>query len=270
MEDQYLLGKYKLGKEPHAEDTRDLMLATYIDSTVLPARPDEFSWATDFKPDGWGMLLNNQLGDCVPAGVIHTQMVLAAIGNHHPEFDDTCAEQAYEEWAGYVPGDSSTDQGTDMRVAAKRWQKKGIIDSADRFHRCGAYVWLEPGNLDQLWYASYLFGSAVLGYNLTRNAMEAFDQQHYIWDFEHGSPSLGGHCVPGFGRISLAGVEGVFDSVSWGHQVGVTGPYIENTMDSGLTVLSGSTIDKTTEANKLGFDMEHLRHDLEALEVAFA
>lgn len=258
----------KLGKKPHTEDKRDLMLGAYLDQSKLPTPPLQFTSADVVQDGEWGMLLNDKLGCCVPAGVDHAQLVLGRRGEHHPEFNETATMKSYEEWAGYRPGDPSTDQGTDMRVAAKQWQAKGAIDAAGHYHRSGAYLWLEPGNVEELFVAAYLFEHGVLGYNLPRSAMEAFDQAEQdgttpAWDYDASSPIEGGHCVPGFGRTE----GGDFDSVSWGARVNVGQAFIENLMDSGFVVVSSSDLvdGKTRE----GFDHEALIADLNELGVEY-
>lgn len=259
----------KLGKKPHTPDGRDLMLAAYIDKAVLPTPPETFTSAEVVQDGEWGMLLNDQLGDCVPAGISHAQLVLGRLGEHHPEFGEHSVLAAYEEWGGYVPGDPSTDEGTDMRVAAKQWQRKGILDNHSQYHRSGAYLWLEPGNLEELFLASFIFKNGIIGYQLPRSAMEEFDaaeaeRRRPIWDYDASSPIEGGHCVPGFGRVAE-----LFDSVSWGSRVGVSGAFIENYMDSGFTVVSSSMLGADGETPE-GLDHEKLIADLKQLEVVFA
>lgn len=260
------MGNYRLGKKPHQPDDRDLKLASFIDHTALPTPPDEFTYSGVVEPDEWGMLLNDRLGDCVEAAVAHAQLVFGRIGEHHPEFNDAAVERSYQEMAGYIPGDASTDNGTDMRIAAKLWQKQGVVDIRGHRHRSGLYVWLEPGNVQELWIATNLFKAGLLGFDLPQNAMEAFEAAEEAgtqptWDLSPESPSIGGHCVPVFGRV-----EDNADGVSWGAKVGITPAFIENKMDSGFVVVTSSIL---VDGQIDGFDHERLLAAARQLEVEF-
>lgn len=265
MSDQLhpLMDKYKLGKNEHVEDTSDLMLATYLDTSQLPPLPEgDFTIADLVAPEEWGMLLNNKLGCCAPAGIEHAQEAMARVGDHKPMFNDSTTEVAYEAMGGWDPANpTTTDQGCDLRTCAKVWQKQGIPDGVGGRHHCGVYLWLEPGNVQEQWYATYVLKNAINGYDLPANWMEAFDEEDFVWDFDPASKSLGGHCVPAFGKAK----DGT-DDVSWGHRLVITGAGIENKMDEGFTVVSSSIL-KAGAAQAL--DHEKLLHDIEALGLVF-
>jgi hypothetical protein len=274
--------KYKLGKNPLPEDSTDLKLGSYLDTSVLPELPDgDFTIADLVAPEEWGMLLNDKLGDCAPAGISHAQKALARVGDHDHQFTDASVQRGYELMGHYVPGQPATDQGCDLRTCAKVWQKHGIPtqvpqdrddlhESAEEiapgeyleFIRCGIYLWLEPGNVQEQWYATYVLKNAINGYDLPANWMEAFDAGDYVWDYDPSSKSLGGHCVPAFGRVA----DGT-DGVSWGHRLSITGAAIQNNHQEGFTVVSSSTLQGDGEI--LGLDHEKLVHDLKALQIMF-
>src|SRR5260221_729783 len=52
--------RYKLGKKPAHHDPRTLLMANYL---ALPAIPAARDW-TGKASSAWGMMLNDQLGDC--------------------------------------------------------------------------------------------------------------------------------------------------------------------------------------------------------------
>lgn len=272
-----LLEKYKLGKNDLPEDPNDLRLGKYLDTSVLPQLPDgDFTIADLVAPDEWGMLLNDQLGDCAPAGISHAQKALARVGNHDHQFTDASVKRGYEMMGHYVPGQPTTDQGCDLRTCAKVWQKHGIPtqigvaregaeevapDTYLDFIRCGIYLWLEPGNVLEQWYATNVLKNAINGYDLPANWMESFDAGDYVWDFDPSSKSLGGHCVPAFGRSG----DGT-DGVSWGQRLTITAAGIENQHQEGFSVVSSSGLQ---DGELLGIDHEMLVSDLKALGVLF-
>jgi hypothetical protein len=214
------------------------------------------------------MLLNNKYGDCVPAGIMEAQFVLSSLGGHHFERTDQAAEWNYENMGGWDPANAAkTDQGCDLRVAAKVWQKTGVLDGNKTPRHSGAYLFLEPGNIPLLFWAVKELKAAVLGYNLPQSAMEQAEQaeeeghREPVWTYEPDSPSEGGHCVPSFGRLEVS-VTGsgliVAKSVSWGMPTMIAHDFIENKMDDGFVVVSSSML---KEGQIDGLDHEQLLND---------
>jgi hypothetical protein len=286
--DQTILhDKYKLGKLKPVPDPHDLLLSNYVDmehvnrvySQALrgvadDAVPDEAELGTFDFSDGvtdWMMLLNDTLGDCVPAGIMETQYVLSRLGGHHFERSDQAAERNYSNMGGWIAGEPNTDQGCDLRIAAKVWQKQGVLDANGTPRHSGLYVFLDPGNVPLLFWAVKNLKAAVLGYDLPRSAMEETYQAEEksatpVWTYDSSSPSEGGHCVPGFGRVAIDSLGGAigFKSVSWGEPTLVAGDFIENKMDDGFVVVSSSIL---KEGQVEGLDHEQLLAVADNLEV---
>jgi len=68
------------------------------------------------------MLDNDLLGDCVPAGMYHSDQIWRGwqgAAAYVPTNDD--AVSVYSSVAGYVPGVPSSDQGTDCPTAFNWW-----------------------------------------------------------------------------------------------------------------------------------------------------
>lgn len=269
---QILRDKYKTGKTPRTSDPKDLLLSNFVDpdhvkavfaQIMTEAELGIFDFSEGITPEQWLMLLNNALGDCVPAGIMHAQYVLSRLGGHHFEMSDAAAEKNYEKMGNYVPGDPSTDQGCDLRVAAKVWQKQGVFDANETPRHAGLYVFLEPGNVPLLFWAIKMLKAAVLGYDLPQSAMEQTyeaeeKKETPVWTYDAGSPSEGGHCVPSFGRMELTVNESglvVAKSVSWGEPTMIATDFIENKMDDGFVVVSGSVLQ---EGQIEGLDHEAL------------
>jgi hypothetical protein len=280
VDHQILRDKFKTGKRERTPDSNDLMLANYVDpdhvKKVFAAIVQEAELGIFDFSEGvtdWMMLLNNKLGDCVPAGIMETQYVLSRLGGHHFDRSDQAAEKNYEAMGGYVPGDASTDQGCDLRVAAKVWQKQGVLDSDGTPRHAGLYVFLEPGNVPLLFWAIKMLKAAVLGYDLPRSAMEqtyAAEEKNEtpVWTFDSSSPSEGGHCVPSFGRMELTINDSglvVAKSASWGMNTMIATDFIENKMDDGFVVVSGSVLQ---EGQIEGFDHAKLLAEAKQLAVS--
>lgn len=189
--------------------------------------------------------------------------MLSRLGGHHFEMSDEAAEKNYEAMGEWVPNDPATDQGCDLRVAAKVWQKQGVLDANGTPRHAGLYAFLEPGNAPLLFWAIKNLKAAVLGYDLPRSAMEETYEaeergEAAVWTFDSSSPSEGGHCVPSFGRLELTTSDSglvVAKSVSWGRPTMISTDFIENKMDDGFVVVSGSVLQ---EGQIEGFDHEAL------------
>src|SRR5215471_10150806 len=69
--------KMKLGRKAVKTDTRTLMLGNYLASTLPPppAAYDQTKGVT-----GWGMMMNDTLGDCTIAGLGHAVQVWTVNG----------------------------------------------------------------------------------------------------------------------------------------------------------------------------------------------
>lgn len=153
-------------------------------------------------------------------GAAHEALVLGREGDHHPSFDDDSVLKSYSELTGYE-GTEATDQGTEPRQLAQFRRKTGILDAGGGRHRIGAYLWLERGDVDQLWAALHAFGVAGIGYELPESAEQQFSEGK-PWDVVRGAPIAGGHYVPAIGRRS-----GVFiDGEIWAFEIHADPPVL--------------------------------------------
>ena len=182
----------KLGKREPEADHRDLLFESYAPAK-LPQPPSVYGWQGEIQ--AWGMLGNDQFGDCVFAGADHETMLWTKLGGRPARFTDSDALADYGAVTGFDPKDPSTDQGTNVRDALKYRQKTGIRDSADKRHNIGAYVALEPGNVAQLREAVYLFSAAGIGIRFPESAMAQFSAGK-PWQVVAGAKVDGGHYVP--------------------------------------------------------------------------
>jgi hypothetical protein len=249
----------KLGLRLPDHDERDMRLGAYLDHTTLPDPPAVFGHGELVAESEWGMLSNDRVGDCVWAGAGHETMVLGREGEHNPTFDDTCVLADYSAVTGWNPRDPESDQGTDPRVAAKYRATTGIQDVHGRRHKIGAYLWLKPGDLEQLWHAMYIFGVAGVCYELPATAQQQFAEGK-PWDYVPGAPIEGGHYVPACGRRS----GGFLDAVSWGQRIAITPRFYEQYCRAALVYVSAAALGSDGLTPE-GFDRATLVADLAAL-----
>lgn len=199
----------KFGLNPAPSEAFTLKLSNYLDLNALPKIPGSFGHENILTD--YGMLANDQYGDCVLAGACHETMIWnAAAGHPVPQFTDETALSDYSAITGFTPSDPNTDRGTDMATAAQYRKDTGIVDASGTRHKVAAYLEIEPGNLHELAASAYLFGAVGIGIEVTDVAMQQF-QNGQPWSFRRGGNVMGGHYVP-----IVAKRQGYYVVVTWG------------------------------------------------------
>lgn len=192
----------------HLPVVRDERVPMLHDLITLETPPTTMNWYGEVK--SWPMLLNDTLGDCGPAAVLHCiQQRLAYAGNPVVPTDAEVTK-VYEELGGYVPGDPSTDQGVDFYQSMNLWTSKGVPGPAGT-DKLSGYVTIGHENPNWLEFAIWKFG----GVHLAIACPESWAQTDpYVFDLPIGQIA-GGHWVYLCGYEPTAlGVE--YDCISWG------------------------------------------------------
>jgi hypothetical protein len=161
------------------------------------------------------VLANDTLGDCGEAMTLHgIEGMHHAAGTAAPPFVAQDAINLYEPVGGYVPGDPSTDQGTDNQTLVDYWTQTGVRCAADgSVHKIAASVWVDPTQEVQNKIAIYELGVLFRAVNLPLTA-----QGQRTWqvdgDGHSGNSAPGswcGHDIP-----FMAYDENDYDADSWG------------------------------------------------------
>jgi hypothetical protein len=246
----------KLGLKPRREGSIKLKFSQYVLAAALPTPPATFGHETLIPAVGWGMLGNDQYGDCVWAGAGHETMLWNKEAGRSVIIMPDNALSDYSAVTGFDKSDPSTDQGTDMDDAAKYRRTTGIVDASGNRHKVGAYLDLEPGNLDELFQAAYLFGAVGIGIEVPSSAMDQFNAGQ-PWDVVAGSTIEGGHYVPFVAKRDNLEV------VTWGRTQQMTVKFFEKYCDQAIVYLSEEMLvdGKSLE----GFDLASLKADLAAV-----
>jgi hypothetical protein len=168
-----------LGKTPARPGAVKLKMSNYIDRGALPKPPATFGH--ERLVTRWGMLGNDAAGCCVFSGAGHETMLWNREAGRTAKISTASTLRNYSAVTGYDPNTGANDNGTDMEEAAKYRRKTGLIDADGKAHKIGAYVALEPGNLDQLWLASWLFDGVGIGVEFPAQWMDAFNKRN-VWD----------------------------------------------------------------------------------------
>lgn len=197
----------KLGRKPNDPSKPRIRLAAHLNVASPP--PDEAMWTG--VPD-WGVLMNDQLGDCTCAGDGHLAEILTFYGQGtETVITDAEVLAAYEAVGGYdpnagPPGSNPTDQGATVQAALGYLRKPGIGGVA-----IAAFAEVDPGNLTEIKAACAELGPLSAGVNLPAVAQQQFGDGQ-PWDVVADDGGIeGGHC------IVLAGYDPEFlYFVTWG------------------------------------------------------
>lgn len=244
------MNRYKAGKKPARPGAIRHKFSSLFDASALPVPPQVFGRTSYFPEDGWGMLANDQVGDCVIAGGMHEMMLLSALGGRGaPTFNDAGALAEYSAITGYVPGDDDTDNGTDMVDAAHYRQRTGLVDADGVRHKIDGFVSLPPGDIDQIALGAYLFGVVGLGVNLTSQCEDQFDAEE-PWAMTSKPGNEGGHYVPCVGRNH----EGNLLIVTWGRLHAVEPAWLAERMDEGVAYISRESLRGNELLNQRNLD----------------
>ena len=251
--------KLKLGKGAARHDPRALLMASYV-APSLPSPPPAVDLTT--KVNAWGMMENDQIGDCTCAAAGHLLMEWTAnAGKKMVTPSDKQIVAAYSAITGYNPTTGANDNGAVEVDVLNYWRQTGIAA-----HKIGAYVSLEPSNHNHIMDAVYIFQGCYIGMQLPISA-QAQVQNHQPWSVPPGGAtgdgkpgSWGGHAVP----VVAYDARGV-TVVTWGALQTMTWSFWEVYCDEAYAILSKDylTGKKTTPQ---GFSVAQLNADLHDLQ----
>ena len=243
----------KLGKLPASPRPTDLKFKTYLRGP-LPKYPKTFGHETNIGV--WGMLGNDTVGDCTIAGAAHEHMIWTTEGFAPTPFSDAGVLADYSAISGYNPDDSSTDTGCDVHDVLNYRKDTGLIDAAGNRHKIAAYLSLEPGNLNHLLTAMFLFGAVGIGINFPDSAMDQFNEGQ-PWGVVPGATIEGGHYVP------LVARRGNLVVVTWGALQQMTTSFLRRYCDEAWAMVSPELL--RSGKSPEGFDLPALMSDLGSL-----
>jgi hypothetical protein len=234
----------KLGRRAIKTDTRTLRVENYF-SGSLPPPPESVTWSS--KVCDWGMLLNDQLGDCTIAGALHLDMAWAANAGGIFVPTDNDALQAYESIDGYQPGNPSTDNGGILLNVLNAWRKTGIAG-----RKIAGYAMANIRNRTEIMQCINIFGGAYAAVMLPISA-----QTQDVWSIVPDDGGVwGGHCVP-----ILDYDENGLTCITWGQAKRLTWNFFDRYFDEFYPVVSQDFIEAGGVAPN-GFNLGQLTSDI--------
>jgi len=247
--------KLKLGKQAARHDPRTLLLASYV-TPALPTPPAEFDLTTKVK--NWGMMDNDQIGDCTCAAAGHLIMEWTAnAGKKMVTPSDNEIVAAYSAITGYNPTTGANDNGAVEIDVLNYWRQTGIAGD-----QIGAYIALEPANHIHIMDSVYIFGGCYIGLQLPISAQDQV-KNHQPWSVPPGGTtgdgkpgSWGGHAVP----VMAYDARGV-TVVTWGALQTMTWTFWEAYCEEAYAIVSDDYLTGKKKTPQ-GFSMQQLQADL--------
>lgn len=253
------MARYQLGKRPPRFDPRTLRFGAYLERT-LPPPPPAANWGG--KITAWGMMDNDNYGDCTCAAAGHMIMdwTLNAQGTM-ATVPDKDILAFYNHFAHGV-----ADAGANMLDVLKYWRKKGLDG-----HKLIAFMALQPGSNVEAMDAVSLFGACYIGLALPDFVVPGdVDPLSIPWQVPPQGPvgdaapnPYNGHCVPAV----------AYDSrnlyiITWGAVKPMSWQFYDAYMDEAYAVLSPDWL-KDGESPP-GFNLAAPKKDLAAIATAKA
>jgi len=251
--------KLKLGKQPVRHDPRTLLFASYL-TAALPTPPASYDAGTAVTD--WGMMDNDQIGDCTCAAAGHLIMEWTARAKSKVFTpSDKQIVAAYSAITGYNPVSGANDNGANEIDVLNYWRQSGIAG-----HKISAYVALEPANHTHIMDSVYIFGGCYIGLGLPLSA-QAQTQNHQPWSVPpqgttgDGKPgSWGGHAVPVIAYDSRT-----LTVITWGARQTMTWGFWKAYCEEAYAILSPDFL-TGKKATPEGFNLHQLQEDLADLK----
>jgi hypothetical protein len=175
-------------------------LKDYLEKEALSAPPTTCSYSTAAATSLANIYGNDTLGDCVIAGIGHTEGVLSANSGNEFIFSPSQIISLYSAIGGYVSGNPSTDNGCDEVTALNHWRHHGAPIG---HHKIAAYISIDPTSPVEYRQALWLFENLMFGLELPDAWVTPFPSKSgFIWDKAGKPDPENGHCVIGCGYDS--------------------------------------------------------------------
>lgn len=256
---------FKLGNNFSEPDDRDIEYDKYAhaDTAVGTVNvPATFGHGNSFS--NWGMLGNDDYGDCVLAGSDHETMLINnlaqgdKVGYEAVKFTAENALDDYGAITGFNPKTGAGDNGTEPRDAFKYRQKTGLIDARGSRHKIAAYVSIPVTNIKDVLEAVFIFDAVGIGIEFPGSAMEQFNSGQ-PWDVVEGAQIEGGHYIPIVGRPAAE----QYAIITWGKRQLMTEAFYQKYTQEAWGFITEESLNVKTKENWGGFNWAALQADLQ-------
>jgi len=192
---------FKLGLRPKQIPLKCPILSNYLDRAIAWPVVKPRGWEYMVPPDKWGMMLNDQWGDCAEAMAGHFVISTSYNTGHPLAPTDQQVSDFYTAVAGFdpnagPPGNNPTDQGTVLSQMLTVWQNDGfpVTDLATGkivIHKILGFAACDVTSWAQIRWVTDTFGATLKGINCPEN----FQANTNNWTYDPNSPIEGGHAI---------------------------------------------------------------------------
>lgn len=183
------LGGRIIPRTPH-----NVLRFSHLLHANLPTPPSSTNFHTSADAGLRPIDLNDQLGDCVCAGIAHRLALLTGAANPGSPYICTPDQvlELYKKIGGYVPGDPGTDQGCDMTVAANYCLNVGYPDGSKDV----GFIAVDASSKAQVMLAFWTAENGDLGLALPDAWLSSFPEADgFVWDVAGDPDPSNGHDV---------------------------------------------------------------------------
>ena len=231
--------QYRLGKLPARKGAVSFRYKRYIDQTLTPRIPATFGFP-ESEVSHWGLFANDAYNTGVFAAFAHEEMIRGRRANTPVEFTDSAILRNYVDFGGF-DFTAVSDRGVDLAVAAAARRKVGIVDYKNDTHQVAGYAALKPRNVDELVQAAYLFGSVIVGLEISTQAIAQFNAGE-VWDVTRRGKVVGTTAVAVVGRRE----NGNLIAVVWGRVQELTPEFYRKYNDESVVFFTQGQLDGTS------------------------
>ena len=223
-----------------------LHMLAYYQTNPLPAAPESVAVPPVSE---WGMLGNDQYGDCTFAGIVHSMMSTANVVQEEETFPTT--DEVVKAYLTYTNGQDAGAVEADLLA---HWKNTGLFG-----HNIPAYAPTDHSDFDELKSVITTFGLAYIGIQIPTPAQQQFAEGQ-PWALTHtpaDNQIEGGHCV-----ILVGYDKDYAQCITWGKVQQVTWEWLSSYMQESWALITPEIVEKGAYGN---MRLPDLLSDLEKL-----
>lgn len=254
---------HRFGRTARTFDPRVPHLSALLAGKKVAPPPPAVNYVTKM-PQNFGMMLNDNLGDCTCAAYYHARQVWTfnAEGKEATE-PDTDIRDLYEQACGYNPNTPGPGPGGNEQHVLSFLLKTGapIGPSAQQRDKIVAFVEVDHRNTDDVKRTIDECGVAYIGFPVPTNV--TYDNR--TWDYDPNAQMTGeGHAVVLVGYDAKAAI-----AISWGQLYTVTWSFINNIVDEIYAIADRNWVEKTKKT-PAGLTLAQLEEQMRAIATGAA
>ena len=242
---------FKLGRKKRTFNPKIAHMSAILGARKAIIPPPSVDWTHGIN--NFGIMLNDNLGDCTCAGIYHAIQIWSANTLIEQTEPDNVVLSLYEQACGYKPGDESTDNGGVEQDLLSYCVNTGVPLSNGQREKFLCFIEVDPRNINDVKTTIDEFGLAYIGIDVPNSLYDQNGDPKLVWDVDPNDTSTeGGHC------IILVGYDADGATViSWGQKYKMTWAFFRQFTDEVYAIVSQNWINSQGKT-PLGLTVEEL------------